>query len=280
MTESVGVTLRRASEILDRGQTDSPGLDAEVLLAHVLGQGRAWLLSHTDDALSEEAAAAYFSLIAERAAGMPVAYLTGMREFWSMELKVSPEVLIPRPETELLVELALAALPGRGARVLDLGAGSGAISLAITRERPGIEVIGVDKSPAAIRIARENAERYGIANVTFIVSDWFSAVSARRFDLVVANPPYIDPDDAHLLGEVRFEPRDALVSGNRGLADLETIISAAESSMVPGGCLMVEHGFDQAEAVSGLFRAAGFDDVKTFSDLAGLPRVTRGVCRL
>lgn len=276
MTGSVAASLDSACERLGQGQTDTPRLDAEVLLGHVLGRGRAWLLSHPEFPVGEAAAKSFHALIAERGAGRPVAYLTGKREFWSLDLRVTPDVLIPRPETEILVEKALDCLAG-GETVLDLGTGSGAIALAIASERPGVALTAVDRSPAAIAIARGNAERLGIHNVTFLVSDWFSAVGDRIFDLVVANPPYVDAGDDHLQGEVRYEPVQALVADDGGFADLAVIISRCGDFLRPGGYLLVEHGYGQSRRVADMFVAAGFEDVECLPDLAGLPRITHGI---
>ncbi len=275
---TVADALARAVARLAEGETDTPRLDAEILLGHVLQRGRAWIMTHGDDSLTEAQLADFGNAIERRADGTPVAYLTGTREFWSLDLAVSPDVLIPRPETELLVELGLASLGTGNRRVLDLGTGSGAIALAVASERPDVEVTGVDRSSAAIDVARANARRLGIGNARFIRSDWFDALQGQVFDLVLANPPYVADGDPHLAGEVRFEPRSALVAEDNGLADLRAIIHAAPRFLAIGGSLMVEHGCDQADAVEALFNTAGFRAVETVHDLAGLPRVTRGQC--
>ncbi len=276
MTGSISRLLGRATEILREGETDTARLDAEVLLAHQLGKGRAWLLAHPDNVLADAESEAFFRQVGERARGMPVAYLVGHREFWSMRLQVTPDVLIPRPETELLVEQGLARLPAGASRILDLGTGCGAIALAVARERPESRITAVDRSLPAIGVARLNAARLGAANVRLLVSDWFCAVAGEKFDLVLANPPYVDANDPCLLGEVRHEPADALVAGNGGLADLGTVIASAPPFIVPGGHLLLEHGHEQAAAVAGMFGDAGFVRVETLHDLAGLPRVTCG----
>ncbi len=276
MTGSISRSLDRATEILREGETDTARLDAEVLLGHQLGKGRAWLLSHPESVLADAESRAFFRQVAERARGMPVAYLVGHREFWSMRLQVTPDVLIPRPETELLVEQGLARLTAGASRILDLGTGCGAIALAVARERPESRITAVDRSLPAVGVARMNAARLGAANVRLLVSDWFSAVAGERFDLVLANPPYVDANDPCLLGEVRHEPADALVAGNGGLADLGNVIASAPPFIVPGGHLILEHGYEQAAAVAEMFGDAGFIRVETLHDLAGLPRVTCG----
>jgi release factor glutamine methyltransferase len=244
----------------------------------VLGCDRAWLIAHAGDALSRDAAEAFFALAKRRRDGEPVAYLTGRREFWGLDLTVTPAVLIPRPETETLVEVALARLPvDRSVRVLDLGTGSGAIALAIARERPRAEVVATDVSTEALDIARGNADRLAIGNVAFVRSDWYAEVPAGPYDAIVTNPPYIALDDPHLRdGDLRFEPRGALVSGVTGLAALAVIVAGARDRLVPGGFLAVEHGFDQGDAVRGLFEAAGCTAIEGFRDLAGIRRVVAG----
>ncbi len=264
-----------------RGAIESSGLvpvDARVLLQHVLGCDRAWLIAHGSDRLAREQAEAFFALAKRRRDGEPVAYLTGRREFWGLELAVTPAVLIPRPETETLVEVALARLPTeRGVRVLDLGTGSGAIALALARERPLAEVVATDVSPEALDVARGNAARLAVGNVTFVRSDWYASVPPDRCDAIVANPPYVAQDDRHLRdGDLRFEPRGALVSGVTGLGALAAIVAGARDRLVPCGFLAVEHGFDQGDAVRALFEAAGFTAVEGVRDLAGIWRVVAG----
>ena len=253
-------------------------VDAQVLLAHALGRDRAWLAAHRDDALPPGQADAFFMLAQRRRAGEPVAYLTGVREFWGLPLRVTPAVLIPRPETETLVELALEWLPRAGApRVLDLGTGSGAIALAIARERPDAQVLATDASPEALAVALDNRDRLGIHNATFAESDWYAAVVDATFDLVVSNPPYVALADPHLgEGDLRFEPASALVSGVDGLAALRGIVAGARAHLAPGGALAVEHGYDQSERVQALFREAGFTGIVVRRDLAGIARVVAG----
>jgi len=264
-----------------RGAIEASGLvpvDARVLLGHVLGRDRAWLVAHAAEPLSRAEADAFFALAKRRREGEPVAYLVGRREFWWLDLVVSPAVLIPRPETETLVEVALARLPAdRPVRVLDLGTGSGAIALAIAKERPLAEVTATDVSGEALDVARGNAARLGLGDVAFACADWYAGAPDGPYDAIVANPPYIDPADPHLAeGDLRFEPRGALTTGSTGLSSLAAIVAGAPARLAPGGLLAVEHGFDQSEAVCGLFDDAGFVTIETFRDLAGLWRVVAG----
>lgn len=255
-------------------------LDAQVLLGHVLGRDRAWLAAHATDAVARGDADRFFALARRRRDGEPVAYLTGLREFWGLPLALTSSVLIPRPETETLVEVALERLAGRAApRVLDLGTGSGAIALALAHERRDAAVLGLDASLAALDVARGNAQRLRIVNVRFAASDWYAALPADEppFDLVVANPPYVARNDPHLAeGDVRFEPQAALVAGPDGMAALAPIVRDAPAHLRSGGWLAVEHGYDQADAVRACFAAAGFVELGARRDLAGIPRVAFG----
>lgn len=253
-------------------------LEARVLLRHVLQCDEAWLIAHGDDQLTAPQTAAYGALIAQRAAGEPVAYLTGSREFYGREFAVTPAVLIPRPETELLVELALQRLPADGGgRVLDLGAGSGCIGVTIAAERPQAQVTLVDASADALDVARNNAYRWAPMNTTILSSDWYAAIGDARYDLIVSNPPYVAEGDAHLQqGDLRFEPQSALVAGADGLTDIRRIVAHAPAHLVPGGWLMCEQGHDQAEACAELLRQAGFTDLFAARDLAGIRRVSGG----
>jgi release factor glutamine methyltransferase len=255
--------------------------EAKLLLAHVMDRDRAWLAAHGDAALTREQALAYDALARRRRNGEPVAYLTGRREFFGLELEVTPDVLIPRPETELLVELALTWLDNEAsAHILDLGCGSGAVALAIAHERPRAHVVGADVAPAAVALARRNAERLAIGNASFIESDWFRRVPRETFALIVANPPYVAVEDAHLgRGDLRFEPAMALASGGDGLDAIRAIVAAAPDYLASGSVLALEHGHDLAKAVQTLLRDAGFGDIASARDLAGIPRVTYGRCR-
>lgn len=258
-------------------------LDAQVLLAHVVGKDRAWLIGHANDALSTERHQEYMALARRRRDGEPVAYLTGVREFWGLCLRVTPDVLIPRPETETLVELVLARLPkDRELRVLDLGTGSGAIALAIAHERPRAQVLATDVSSDALDIARDNAQRLGLGNVEFVKSDWYERVEldsrGGAFDLIASNPPYVAAADPHLKeGDVRFEPERSLTPGGDGLGAIRKILAGARERLVPGGTLAVEHGYDQSDAVQAMFGAAGFVEVVAARDLAGIARVAAGI---
>ena len=253
-------------------------LDAQVLLAHVVQRTRAWLVAHASDALGSSDAAAFLALARRRRDGEPVAYLTGEREFWGLAFRVGPDVLIPRPETETLVELALAWLPAhRASRVLDLGTGSGAIAVAIASERAQASVLAIDRSEQALVVARGNGARHAAGNVTFAASDWYAHLGDAQFDMIVSNPPYVAQSDPHLReGDLRHEPASALASGLDGLAALRAIVAGARAHLNDGGHLLVEHGYDQGEAVRDLFATAGFTEITTRRDLAGIPRVVGG----
>jgi release factor glutamine methyltransferase len=252
-------------------------LDARVLAAHVLGVDTAWLIAHDTDPLSDPHAAAFESLLTQRLEGVPIAYLVGTREFYGRPFQVSPDILIPRPDTELLVELALARMPPDQAMdVLDLGTGSGCIAITLALERPRARVTAVDRSTAALAIAGRNADILN-AHVEFLTSDWFAALAGRRFDLIVGNPPYIAATDPHLTrGDVRFEPLTALAAGRDGLADLRQLTAAARNHLRPGGVLLLEHGYDQADAVQALLRESGIPRPQSWPDLAGILRVSGG----
>ncbi len=273
----VGAALRTAIARLDGGA--DARTDAEIMLASVLGRDRAWLIAHRDDMLDDAALARFAELVELRAAGHPVAYLTGRRGFWSLDLAVTPDTLIPRAETELLVQLALDRISAEArSRIVDLGTGSGAIALAIARERPHAALVAVDNSAAALRVAEANARATGIGNVEFVQGNWFEPLSLQDpFDLVVSNPPYLASDDPHLSrGDLRFEPRSALASGADGLDALRTIVDAARARLVEGGWLLLEHGLTQGHGVRALLAAAGFEHVQTWPDLAGRDRVSGG----
>ena len=254
----------------------SADLDAELLLAHVLRCGRAALAAAPERELSDAEARALAELAARRCAGEPVAYLTGRRAFWTLDLEVTPDVLVPRPETELLVETALGELRtvARPA-VLDLGTGSGAIALAIASERADASVTAVDQSAAALAVAARNAHRLRIGNVRFLQGSWYAPADALRFHAILANPPYVAAGDP-LLAALAHEPRPALVSGPEGLDALAEICAGAPAHLASGGMLIVEHGASQGEAVRTMVTGAGLGRVATLNDLAGLPRATRG----
>ncbi len=274
---TIAGSLRMAAQLLC-GRSDSPRLDAEVLLGNLLGATRSALRLRSDEALRSETGVAFRELILRRARGVPVAYLTGVREFWSLPLKVTPAVLVPRPETELLVEQALELLVDGSPAVLDLGTGSGAIALAIASERRGARVVGVDISEDALRVARDNADALGLTHIEWRVGSWFAAVGEERFDIILSNPPYIGARDA-ALASLRAEPATALIGGPTGLEQLSSIIASAPSHLSPGGWLLTEHGADQAGAVAALFERQDFQDVRSFDDYSGRPRLTRGQLR-
>jgi len=272
-----------ASQLLSWARQHLPGsegnAEARLLLLHVLGQAPAWLFSHDRDLIGADAARRFGELVIRRAAGEPVAYLTGSRGFWTLELAVTPATLIPRPETELLVEQALARLPddGRPLRVADLGTGTGAVALAIAAERPQALVVATDLLGPTLAVAVGNAQRNGIGNVSFRRGSWYRALGQDRFDVIVSNPPYIRADDVHLQqGDVRFEPPPALASGEDGLDAIRIIAAGASDHLVPGGWLLVEHGWHQGAEVRGLFSAAGLEAVATVADLEGRDRVSLG----
>ncbi len=271
--ETVQALLRSARHL----PGDSPLRDAEILLGHCLGKSRTWLYTWPDNEISEACAEQFRSLVQRRAQGEPVAYLTGYREFWSLELAVAPSTLIPRPETETLVEWSLDLALSDRADVLDLGTGTGAIALALASERPTWGVTGVDRSEAAVVLAVENMQRCKLGNVSMVLSDWFAALAGQRFDLLVSNPPYIDAGDEHLTqGDLRFEPKTALVAGECGLADIAHIVAEAPRYLHPGGWLLLEHGYAQGAQVRALLQQRGYAGVTTRRDLAGQERVSGG----
>lgn len=271
--------LMRAAQRLAESGSPSPRLDAEVLLCHVLGVDRAWLYTWGDQDAEPFARARFEALLAARASGRPVAYLIGEREFWGLTLMTSPATLIPRPDTELLVEAALVRSTAPHGRLLDLGTGSGAIALAFAHERPCWNVVGVDREPGAVALATANAERLGITNARFAISDWFAALEGEIFETIVSNPPYLADDDPHLsLGDVRFEPRSALVAADAGLADLRELVVSARAHLAAGGWLLLEHGMAQGGAVRAALSGSGYAEVTTLNDLAGLERVSVGRC--
>jgi release factor glutamine methyltransferase len=250
--------------------------DAALLVAHALGRTRTWLYAHGDDAVDDAARQACARFVARREAGEPVAYITGRRGFWRFDLQVTPDTLVPRPETELLVELALERLPGdRALRVADLGTGSGSIALALAHERPNARVVAVDASAAALDVARGNAGALRIGNLEFREGDWLQPLAGEIFDLIASNPPYIALGDPHL-DDLRHEPALALSSGADGLDAIRTIARDAPAHLAAGGWLLLEHGLEQGVAVRALLAAAGFEQVATVQDLEQRDRVTLG----
>ena len=272
MTRLAGMLDAAVAEL--EGISDSPVLDAEILLAHVLGRPRAFLRAHADDAVPPADHDRFRSLLTRRLAGEPVAYLTGKREFWSLDLEVGPGVLVPRPETELLVETALDAMADRPApQILDLGVGSGAIAVALAVELPSARITAVDASAAALEVARRNATRAGVDNIEFLQGSWYQPLAGRRFDAIVANPPYLAADDPHLPA-LAHEPAGALIAGPTGLEALEEITAGAPGRLHPGGIVILEHGSGQGAAVREMCARAGLQAVETRRDLAGLERAT------
>lgn len=258
-------------------QSGLPALEARMLLERVLGKNSAWLMAHADEPASVNTEQAFVALARRRARGEPIAYILGEREFYGLEFRVTPDVLIPRPETELLVDLALRRIPEDSTvRVLDLGTGSGAIAIALATERREAQVTAVDVEATALDVARENARRHGVY-VNFLCGDWFGPLSAETFDLIVSNPPYVAVENPHLaLGDVRFEPQRALVGGADGLDCIRAVVRRARPHLRPGAWLLFEHGYDQADACCELLLAEGYREVRSWPDLAGIPRVSGG----
>ena len=266
---SIGALLGEAVAALG-AVSDTPRLDAEVLLEHAGGIARSSMLAFPERSVAEHAAAAFGDEVARRARGEPLAYVTGVKEFYSLSFEVTPAVLVPRPETETLVEVAIERAPAR-ARVLDLGTGSGAIAIAIKHQRADVDVVAVDASAAALEVARRNAERHGAA-VRFVASDWCAALGAERFDVIVSNPPYV-PSAAAARGALAFEPALALDGGADGLDAIRALVTSATPHLSPGGVLMIEHGHDQGQGVAALAAGAGLALVDVRRDLAGRERV-------
>lgn len=267
--------MRDATRRLSAGE--SPKRDAEILLGFVTGRSRTFIMAFGETLLAASELEQLEVLLARREQGEPVAYLVGEREFWSLPLSVSPATLIPRPDTECLVEQALLRLSSSPQNVLDLGTGTGAVALAIASERPDCQLTGVDLQPEAVKLAQHNAQKLAITNARFVQGSWFTPVAGQQFAVIVSNPPYIDSADPHLAeGDVRFEPASALVAENAGLADLQTLIQHAPSHLLAGGWLLLEHGWQQAQDVQQLFRQAGYQQVATVKDYGGNDRVSLG----
>jgi len=266
------------SQALAAAYPEIDGIDAILLLRHVLSVNHAFLLTHSDQALTVQQFEKFSSLVQQRIEGLPVAYLIGERAFFDLTFKVTEAVLIPRPETELLVEWALGLIPSQKfCKVLDLGTGSGAIGISIAKHRPQAQVIAVDLSPAAIDICQSNAEILEVANLNTIRGNWFDELSGEKFDLIVSNPPYVAEDDPHLQqGDLRFEPEMALSAGKHGMACITHIINAAPDYLSQEGWLLLEHGYDQAEVCRQLLRDKDFSNICSYPDLAGIMRVSGG----
>ncbi|GAD63412.1 peptide chain release factor N(5)-glutamine methyltransferase [Aquipseudomonas alcaligenes] len=270
-------TIQSLLDSADLPASPTARLDAELLLAAALGKPRSYLRTWPEHEPGAEQLAAFAALLERRRAGEPVAYILGHQGFWSLDLEVAPHTLIPRPDTELLVETALQLAPATPQRVLDLGTGSGAIALALASERGGWQVIGVDRIAEAVALAERNRQRLKLGNAGFRQSSWFDGLAGERFGLILSNPPYIAADDRHLgEGDVRFEPLSALVAGVDGLDDIRQIIAQAPRHLQAGGWLLLEHGYDQAEAVRELLAAAGFTAVDSRRDLGGHQRISLG----
>ncbi len=258
--------------------TESARLEAEILLAFTLGKNRSWLRTWPEHIPSPDQQDTFDHLLMRRTAGEPIAYITGERDFWDMTLRVTPDTLIPRPETERLVELALEHIPqATDWRIADLGTGSGAIALALARERPRCHLIATDVSAAALQVARSNAKKLGIRNIEFRLGPWLAPLAGERLALIASNPPYIHPDDPHLCcGDLRFEPAAALGSAPDGLHDIREITREARGHLLSGGWLLLEHGYDQGSAVRAILAAQGYCEVATHSDLGGHDRTSQG----
>jgi release factor glutamine methyltransferase len=274
---SINSVLKKASETL-ASASDSALLDAEVLLCLALNKQRSHLRAWPDKILQPEQLATFLALLEQRQQGTPIAYITENREFWSRDFYVTPDVLIPRPDTELLIELSLKLIPTDSPfKIIDLGTGSGIIAITLAAERPDAKISAVDFSLAALRIAKINADKHSIKNILFYQSDWLANIPETRFNLIISNPPYIAEHDNHLQqGDIRFEPLSALCSAEQGLKDIKIITGTARSYLEPGGHLLVEHGYDQQQQVQAIFKDFSYDKVQTYNDLSGQPRVTYG----
>jgi len=273
ISQSIKATLQIASTQL---KTEAAAFEAQLLLQYVLGVNRAWLIAHEHDVLQPNIQVVFEALLNRRLAGEPMAYIMGGREFYGLDLLVTPDTLIPRPDTETLVEAALAKiLDNPNQSILDLGTGTGAIALAVAKHRPKVNVVAVDASAAALEVAKKNVATLAITNVRLMLSDWFDALAGKRFDFIVSNPPYIEQNDVHLTqGDVRFEPISALASGADGLDDIRHIVANCLIYLKPQGWLMIEHGYNQADLVADLMAEAGLVSIQTIKDFGGNNRVT------
>jgi release factor glutamine methyltransferase len=259
--------------------SDTPRIDCEVLMQHVLQKDMAWLIAYGETKATAEHTKEFYTLVASRVSGQPIAYLIGFRDFWTLRLKVNQNVLIPRADTETLVEEALECLPKNQAlRVLDLGTGSGAIALSIAKERPHAQIVALEYHQGALEVAKENALFNNINNIEFRLSDWFDKIAcSEKFDLIASNPPYVEPGDPHLdQGDLRFEPITALTALEDGMADIQNIIRNAPKHLEEDGILIVEHGYNQADSVAALFTQNKFKDIELYKDINGLDRCTKG----
>lgn len=274
---NIQTTLAMATKRLTE-TSDSASLDAEVLLCHVLDKPRSHLRAWPEKELNAQQQKQFLQLLRQRQQGHPIAYITGKKEFWSRDFKVSPDVLIPRPDTELLIELSLKQISDKPrARLIDLGTGSGAIAITLAAERPDITVIATDICNKALTIARQNASAHQIKNIQFIQSNWFDEITPSKFDLVISNPPYIAHTDPHLSqGDVRFEPDSALIAKGQGLEDIKNISHTARNYLKPSGTLLIEHGYNQQLAVQTIFDSFAYINIITHTDLSANPRVTTG----
>lgn len=276
--ESIQTLLKNSVTRLSQ-TSDTPHLDAEVLLCHCLSKNRSYLRAWPEHHPSEVQSLQFWTLIEQRCLGEPIAYLTGQREFWSRAFMVSPAVLIPRPDTELLIELSLQHLPSNQAcKIIDLGTGSGILAITLAAERPLADVIATDISTSALNIAKKNAQQLAVGNLRFLISDWFDTVTESNFDLVISNPPYIAADDPHLQqGDVRFEPESALISHEEGLKDIRLLAEQARNHLKPNGRLLIEHGYNQQTQVQAILQSFNYRQIQTHPDLSGNPRVTSGI---
>lgn len=278
MPNTIQALLAAATEQL-AALSETAALDAEILLCDCLNKNRSFLRAWPEHKLNNEQENRFRMLVAQRRDGMPIAYLTGQREFWSRNFKVTPDVLIPRPDTESLVEIALSLIPvEQNCKIIDLGAGSGILAITLAAERPLAKVTATDICAKALTVAAENAAQHHVTNISFLQSNWFEAVTERDFDLIVSNPPYIAYDDPHLQqGDVRFEPKSALISADNGLQDIRAIAREGCRHLKCNGHLLIEHGYNQQAEVQAIFKALNYGNIETHADLPGNPRVTSGL---